>query len=177
MDADRLRPKFFLSTLPASRRDRLTAGIVVAVSVALFVCALPFANTPFPPFPAFVASYQSALAVNDLITAVLLLSQFAVQRWRALLLLACGYLFTAAIAMVHALTFPGLFAPSGWLRRRPTDHGLALHDLACGVSPVRHRLCAVLKATPRTTLPRNRTGRILVGFAAVAIALAISTGS
>ena len=65
------------------------------------------------PVPAFVASYQSALAVNDLITAILLFSQFAVLRSRALLLLASGYLFTAAAAIVHALTFPGLFAPTG----------------------------------------------------------------
>src|SRR5262249_11838469 len=34
---------------------------------------------------------------------------------RGLLLLASGYLFTAAAAMVHALTFPGLFAPHGLL--------------------------------------------------------------
>ena len=76
---------------------------------------------PLLQVPAFVASYQSALAINDLITAVLLLSQFAVLRSRALLLLASGYLFTAAAAVVHALTFPGLFAPTGLLGagRRP----------------------------------------------------------
>ncbi|WP_163531097.1 MASE4 domain-containing protein, partial [Klebsiella oxytoca] len=68
---------------------------------------------PLPRFPAFVASYQSALAVTDIITAILLLSQFVLLRNRALLLLAMGYLFTAAAAMTHALTFPGLFAPAG----------------------------------------------------------------
>ena len=60
-----------------------------------------------------MASYQSALAVNDLITAILLYSQFAILRSRALLLLASGYLFTAMAAATHALTFPGLFAPTG----------------------------------------------------------------
>ncbi len=44
-----------------------------------------------------------------------MLSQFAVLRSRALLLLATGYLFTAAAAATHALTFPGLFAPAGLL--------------------------------------------------------------
>jgi PAS domain S-box-containing protein len=105
----------FLSTLPATRRDRQVALAVVGVSALLFVCAVPFVGTPLAQVPAFVASYQSALAVNDLITAVLLLSQFVVLRTRGLLLLAAGYLFTAAAAMVHALTFPGLFAPSGLL--------------------------------------------------------------
>src|SRR5436190_13943295 len=109
----------FLSTLPASRRDRATACSVVGVSAMLFACAVPFANTPLTPLPAFVASYQSALAINDLITTVLLLSQLSVQRSRGLLLLSCGYLFTAAAAIAHALTFPGLLAPSGLLGAGP----------------------------------------------------------
>jgi PAS domain S-box-containing protein len=105
--------KVFLSTLPAARRDYSIALAVVGLSALLFVAALPFAGMPLMPIPAFVASYQSALAVNDLITAVLLLSLFAMLKTRALLILAGGYLFTAAAAAAHAFTFPGLFAPSG----------------------------------------------------------------
>ncbi|WP_407118572.1 PAS domain S-box protein [Bradyrhizobium sp. LMG 9283] len=103
----------FLSTLPATSADRTAALTIVGVSSLLFAAAAPFAGTPLLPVPAFVASYQSALAVSDIVTAVLLLSQFAVMRTRALLWLATGYLFTAAAALVHALTFPGLFAPAG----------------------------------------------------------------
>jgi PAS domain S-box-containing protein len=105
----------FLSTLPASSGDRSAALAVIGLSVVLFVFAAPFAGIPLTPVPAFVASYQSALAINDIITAILLLSQFAILRSRALLFLATGYLFTAAAAVTHALTFPGLFAPSGLL--------------------------------------------------------------
>ena len=132
----------FLSTMPATRRDRTSALAVVGVSAVLFACAVPFAGVPLTPVPAFVASYQSALAINDLITAVLLFSQFAILRSRALLLLASGYLFTAIAAIVHALTFPGLFAPGGTARRRPADHRLALHDLARRISASGARLCA-----------------------------------
>jgi len=103
----------FLSTMPATRRDNSVALGVVGISAILFACLVPFAGMPLAPIPAFVASYQSALAINDLITAVLLFSQFAVLRSWALLLLASGYLFTAAAALAHALTFPGLFTPSG----------------------------------------------------------------
>ncbi len=109
----------FLSTLPASRRDRAIALAIVCISSAFFACAVPFAGVPLPPVPAFVASYQSALAVSDVITAVLLLSQFGLLRSWGLLLLASGYLFTAAIAIVHALTFPGLFSPTGLLDAGP----------------------------------------------------------
>src|ERR1700742_4070258 len=103
----------FLSTLPAGGRDRTAASIVVGLSFVLFALAVPYAGIPLMPVPAFVASYQSALAINDIITAVLLFSQYSILRSRALLLLANGYLFTAAAAMVHALSFPGLFTPTG----------------------------------------------------------------
>src|ERR1700749_1556616 len=109
----------FLSTLPAGRADRTAGSAIVGVSFLLFVIAVPFAGMPLTPVPAFVASYQSALAINDVITAVLLLSQFAILKSRGLLLLASGYLFTAGAAMVHALTFPGLFAPTGLLGAGP----------------------------------------------------------
>jgi PAS domain S-box-containing protein len=109
----------FLSTAPATSRDRALALAVVCISSILFACAVPFAGTPLTPVPAFVASYQSALATNDLITAVLLFSQFAALRSRALLLLASAYLFTAAAAIAHALTFPGLFSPTGLLGSGP----------------------------------------------------------
>src|SRR6185312_9827031 len=60
-----------------------------------------------------------ALAINDLITTILLLSQFSLLRSRSLLVLASGYLFTAAAALVHGLTFPNLFANSGLLNAGP----------------------------------------------------------
>ena len=109
----------FLSTLPASNRDRAVALAVIGISAVLFGGVAPFAATKLTPVPAFVASYQSALAINDLITAILLYSQFSLLRSRALLLLASGYLFTAAITIVHALTFPGVFSPTGLLDSGP----------------------------------------------------------
>ena len=56
------------------------AFAVVGVSSILFALAVPYAGMPLAPIPAFVASYQSALAINDLITAILLFSQFAILR-------------------------------------------------------------------------------------------------
>ena len=109
----------FLSTLPAGRRDRRLAAAALLVSFAIFLIALPFAKVPLTPVWAFIPVYQSALVVNDLITAMLLFSQFAILRSRAILCLAAGYLFTALMATVHALTFPGLFAPAGLLGAGP----------------------------------------------------------
>lgn len=103
----------FPSILPAAAFDRTFAIVVVVISTVLFCAALPFAKVHLPAVPAFIASYQSALAANDLITAVLIYGQFSTLRSRALLFLASGYLFTAIIAVIHALTFPDLFAPAG----------------------------------------------------------------
>jgi PAS domain S-box-containing protein len=105
----------FFSSRPVESRDRQLALIVVILSALVFGAVAPFARVRLPEVPLFVASYQSALVLNDVITAVLLLAQFGLVRSRVLLLLAGGYLFTAGMAIVHALTFPGLFAPTGLL--------------------------------------------------------------
>jgi len=107
--------QIFLSTAPVTRFDRKLALWTVGISALLFAVSLPFAKMPLAQAPAFIASYQSALAINDIVTAVLLLALFHTSRSRALLVLSSGYFFTAIIAIVHALTFPGLFAPMGML--------------------------------------------------------------
>jgi PAS domain S-box-containing protein len=162
----------FLSTLPASKADRRLALTVVGISVILFVLAVPYAGVPLPPVPAFVASYQSALAVNDIITAVLLYSQFGVLRTRALLLLATGYLFTAAAAAAHALSFPGLFAPEGLLGGG-SQTTVWLYMIWHGVFPLLvlgYALCKDRDGGPRVRLSPSRG--ILLSVAAVVIAMA-----
>ena len=104
-----------LSTLPAGPRQRRLALTMVVLSALVFVAAVPWAKLPLAHVPAFIGTYQAALVVCDLITAVLLLGQFSIVRRRALLVLAAGYLFTGFTAAAHMLTFPGLFAPDGLL--------------------------------------------------------------
>jgi len=109
----------FLSTLDAGHSARRIALAVALASLAVFLGAAPFAKVPLPQLPAFLPVYQSALVVCDLITAVLLWGQYVILRSRALLILAAGYLFGALMAMAHALSFPGLFAPGGALGAGP----------------------------------------------------------
>ena len=105
----------FLSTRSASRGQRRLAAAVVGISVAFFVATVPFAKVPLAQVPAFIPIYASALVVNDTMTAVLLLGQFLARRAMALLVLAGAYVFTAALTIAHALSFPGVFAPDGLL--------------------------------------------------------------
>ena len=103
----------FLSTLEAGPRERKLALWVVLVSGLVFVSMAPLAKTPLPALPAFLPLYQSALIVTDLLTALLLFGQFAIVGSRGLLVLGGAYLFSAGMAVAHALSFPGLFAPAG----------------------------------------------------------------
>ena len=109
----------FLSTLPAGRRERRLAFAVLLVSGAIFLALAPFAKRPLGQVWAFIPIYESALVINDLVTAVLLFGQFSILRSRALQVLASAYLFTALMTIAHALTFPGLFAPTGLLGAGP----------------------------------------------------------
>jgi diguanylate cyclase (GGDEF)-like protein len=108
-----------LSSGAAEPRDRRTALAFMLASAVLFLIAAPVAQRQLAPVWAFIPSYQSALVVSDLVTAMFLYGQFGITRSRAILMLASGYLFTACMAVAHALTFPGLFAPAGLLHAGP----------------------------------------------------------
>jgi len=109
----------FLSTAPADASNRRLALAVVVLSLLIFLGLVPFARQPLPVVWPFIPIYQSALAISDLIAAAILLIQFNILRSRAILALACGYLFTALMAVAHTLSFPGLFAPTGLLGAGP----------------------------------------------------------
>jgi hypothetical protein len=109
----------FLADLQAGRGERRFAGAVVAASVIGFLALAPFAKVPLPALTAFIPIYQSALVINDVITVVFLLGQRQFAESRGIAFLAAGYLFTALMSIVHALTFPGLFAPGGLLGAGP----------------------------------------------------------
>jgi signal transduction histidine kinase len=91
----------------------------VLVSAGVFAAAVPFAKQPLAPVQAFIPVYQTALIVNDLVTALLLFGQFHYVRAREILVLACGYLFSGVMAVAHLLSFPGLFASGGLLGAGP----------------------------------------------------------
>jgi len=114
-DAGLVEWRVSLSTTLAGKPERRRALVVVLASLLVFALLAPFAKIKLPAVMAFVPSYESALAINDLITAILLFGQFSILRWRAILLLASGYLFTALMAIPHALSFPGLLSDTGLL--------------------------------------------------------------
>jgi signal transduction histidine kinase len=107
---------FILSShSPGSAQKRLALAVVLALVAAFVIAAGPLSTIQPGRIDAFVPAYATALFVTDLITAVLLYAQFSILRSRALLAIACGYLFTALIVIPWMLTFPGVFTPDGLL--------------------------------------------------------------
>jgi signal transduction histidine kinase/ActR/RegA family two-component response regulator len=158
----------FVATLPAARPECRLALLVVLVSGVIFLSTAPFAKLPLTPVWPFIPIYQSALALNDLITAVLLFGQFAFLRSRALLILASGYLFTAAMAILHMLTFPGLFAPTGLLGAGPQTTAWLFMFWHAGF-PVCVMAYALFKGSSRER-SHYAAGAIVLGCAAALVA-------
>jgi signal transduction histidine kinase len=100
-------------------REQVIATGVIATSIAVFLLLAPFSRIALPRTDAFIPAYEAALAICDLITAVLLYGQFARSNSRAVLILASAYLFNVLLILPHALTFPGVFAASGLLGAGP----------------------------------------------------------
>jgi diguanylate cyclase (GGDEF)-like protein len=117
------------------------AGVV---SCLFFICAAPFAKLPLGQQPAFVPVYVSVLAICDILTAVLLFGQSRFSGSRPLLLLACGYAFTASMTISYALMFPGLFSLAGLLGAGPQSTS-AMYILWHGGFPLLVIGYAVLK--------------------------------
>jgi signal transduction histidine kinase len=162
----------FLSTLPAGAHERRLALIVVAVSAAIFVAAVPFAKLQLAPVWAFIPVYESALVINDLITAILLFGQFGFLRSRALLVLANGYLFAAFIVVAHALTFPGLFAPTGLLGAGPQSTAW-LYMFWHGGFPLFVVAYALLKDHGHETSRTHSRASVTILFSAAAVLVVV----
>jgi len=161
----------FLSTLTASRSQSRLALAVTGASAALFVLMVPFAKQPLAPVWAFIPVYESALVISDLITAALLFGQFAILRSRALLVLASGYLFTACIAVVHAMTFPGLFAPGGLLGAGPQTTAWLYMFWHAGFPLAVLGYVVQLRRPPETALGRRRVASTALGCVALVLLL------
>jgi PAS domain S-box-containing protein len=103
-----------LSLPPTHRQTRWAIAVGVCQVAALALLA-PFAKTQLAEINAFIPAFGGVIFVTCLVTSVLLLSQFAICRTRALVILACGYLFSALMIIPYTLTFPGAFSPTGLL--------------------------------------------------------------
>jgi signal transduction histidine kinase len=90
-------------------QQRTAFGAIIVV-LLVGAAAVPFAHsTAIRPGPV-IAVMQTTLALVDLITAVLLFSQYSIEPSRGVLAAAAGFIFSAFFAFGQTLALPGLYA-------------------------------------------------------------------
>ncbi|MEV1286901.1 MASE4 domain-containing protein [Micromonospora sp. NPDC049679] len=107
-------------SLPAARVGRaplIAAAVTPLVALAIYTVS----DHQLGSVPAFLPAFLAIVFAFDLLTAFLLLTQFLAGGTGRLLVLACAYLWSAAVIVPHALVFPGLFAPQGLLGATPSS--------------------------------------------------------
>jgi signal transduction histidine kinase len=144
---------------------------IVAVACGAFLVAaalvLPFAAVPLRPLPNASAIFATGILVADICTYLLLHAQFRVSGERWLLPLACGYLFSAQMSLLHLLTFPGALVADG-----PVLGSLktvAWLYLAWGLGFIA-LLLAALVAAGRSVPARDRTGAVSAAATTLVVA-------
>ncbi len=152
---------YLFSALPPTSAQQRFIRMFLVVLLAAFVLALPFRDVQWARADAFVPIINTLLFLIGLITAILLFAQVAITQSRALLVLACGFLFTAGTLVSHVLTFPGAFSESGLLGGQI--------DTAAWLSGLLH--LGVPAATIAYVLLRDRRGRLPAEPAAVRSAI------
>jgi signal transduction histidine kinase len=151
-------PPFVLSDLPPTGpQKRLAAGIVLGLTLALYLVTGPFGGIQLGAIHSFVAVYTTAMFVTDTLTAVLLFAQFSILRSRAILVIASGYLFTALLIVPYLLSFPGVMAPDGMIGGLQTTAHLYLlwH---CGFPLFVIGYALAKDETPALWVPQRKVG-------------------
>ena len=100
---------------PPSRSGLTVTGAACLTGLyALAVLALlPVAGHPGPVIPAITPAFAAVTLATELPTSFLLFARFRATGAWAALPLGCAYLFGGAMAVLHALTFPGAILAEG----------------------------------------------------------------
>ena len=166
------KPLVSLSSLPATRQQRRTVFAVAVALVAAFAITAPFASVQLPSFVSFNPSVEAMVFVNDLVTAILLFSQYSISRSRGILALAIGYLYTALIVIPHILAFPGAF--TGLLAAGPQTSAWLYYFWTAG-TPIAVIVYALLINADRTSSATDGSTRSAIGWS-VALAIGLVCG-
>jgi PAS domain S-box-containing protein len=166
---------FDLASVSPTRAQERAALAALALCGIVFALLAPFAKLPLGRVTQFIPLYDSAMMLSDLMTAMLLVGQLQASRSRALCLLALGYLFTAVLALLHMLSFPGLFGVNGIVGGN-TQTTAWLYMCWHGLFPL---FVVGYASTARVSLPERiaQTGATVVGVLVLALALVATAGA
>ena len=162
-----------LANLPAGPTERRLALVVGLALLGIGGLVVPFGTVRLPVSDAWVPIALSFMIVADFLTWFLLISQFKIVRTGALVVLASGYFFTAAINIPILLTFPGVFSPTGLLHADfQSALWLGLSRLA-GYS-LAAIFYAVMKREPRAPELQDSSRTAVAASAAIVIVIVLA---
>jgi len=161
-----------LSSLPPTSRQRWIVCAVEAAPFAAFGITAPFADAQLPSFVSFNPTVEAMVFVNDLVTSILLFSQYSISRSRAVLALAIGYFYTALIVIPHALAFPGAF--TGLLAAGPQTSAWLYYFWTAG-TPIAVIVYALLSSADSTSSANEKSTQSAIGWS-VAFVIGLVVG-
>jgi signal transduction histidine kinase/CheY-like chemotaxis protein len=139
-----------------------TFGVLSLAYLAITLTASRWAADPGPMDARIVVVYSIAILVADLCTALLLAALYRHSGRSALLVLACAYLYSGAMAVVHMAAFPGAL-------ENPALFGGALTEailyLAWRLGTATLFLFAVVQETRRVVAAEHRPRHLLAALA------------
>jgi diguanylate cyclase (GGDEF)-like protein len=154
-------------------RMQLRAAIVFIVLFAALTCAvLPFAGRIGPALTGFVPSYQTAVGLFYGLSFVHLVNHFRRTRLLALLHIAAGCLFSAAILLVQMFSFP-IWGPVQLVGSSPatTSWLWTFWHLGPAILAISYVTALGRSASLAVARPEQRTGWSVVAMVAATLAL------
>lgn len=102
-----------IAAMPISARERGIAFSVIIVLAVIDVMVAPFASVRLARADGFIPAVQTVMCFIDLLTAILLFTQYSIYPARAVLAVASGYIFSGLFAFIQTLAFPGVYSSTG----------------------------------------------------------------
>jgi PAS domain S-box-containing protein len=116
-DSPSIRPasgaddQWLLGSALAGKDDRRWAAAMAGLLLVAFLATAPFADRPIPFMHSIAPTYDAAVIILNLITALLLYTQYRELGHPAFLALSCGFLFTTPIIAAHGVSAPDALLP------------------------------------------------------------------
>lgn len=155
---------------PARPSDTRLALLIIACLAIATLASAPFSGVLLEGSEPLLPAYAASLFINELITFTLLAGIYAVERSRAVLILASGYLFASLTVIPWILSFPGVFAIIG------LDAGLqgtaviaALRRIGMPVFVLAYALLRDRPSTPSGLAPRGIITTLILTGGSVAV--------
>lgn len=159
---------------PVRSSDTRLAVLIIACLALAILASAPFSGIVLDGSEPLLPAYAASLFINELITFTLLAGLYAVERSRAVLILASGYLFASLTVIPWVLSFPGAFPDLG------LDAGLqgtaviaALRRIGFPIFVLAYALLGDRRSAPTAPSHRGIVAAIVLTGGSVAIITAL----